>query len=225
MRIWVAPLLLSVLLTGCGDGGDDTSAATDADGDDGGIAICRTAAPVDVAADLDGDGAADKLEFLAPVEKCPGAVRLGEDSIPWDVDRPVTAREFSTVRVNGHRGDLVLQTFNHPRGGFEARLYAAVDGKPREITRDGGPLIPFVATDAPTQYVAVTCTSAGFSVLAAAAQAPAGAAPAWDVRRTDYAGKGLVENTAVELAENVPDDGLRDFPGLTGNKLFAGCAR
>jgi hypothetical protein len=223
-------LVVSLVLAGCGDQGDDSPRASSTPtsswcrSSDGGEV--RLASP-----DLDGDGTADPVVWTPASGSCPATLSSsveGLESAPtlaWD-PQP-TARDASVVRLPGRTGDLLVLLQQHPRGGFQAHLYGYDHGDLEELAVDGKPILPFVATDALADPVSATCVEGGFEVLQARAHAPVGVVPAWDVHRTTYAvdGNAVTEGPTTEVADNVLDEDLhKSYRDLVDHSLFADCS-
>jgi hypothetical protein len=232
MRMWVlaAPVVMSLLLAGCGDETDATttepstapSTSACARGDQPDVPLAR--------ADLDGDGAVEPVSFSPPAGDCPGALTteaLDADAGPTlDWDPQPTSRDASVVRIPGRSGDLVVLLEQHARGGFQVHLFGYAAGTLEELLVNGKPVFPFVATDVTSTPLAATCTVDGFEVTEARAHQPVGVAPAWDVDRTTYAvdGNTVTEGATTEIADNVLDDQLRtQYRNLVQHSLFENC--
>ncbi|MGY2874824.1 hypothetical protein ACVW00_002014 [Marmoricola sp. URHA0025 HA25] len=232
MRAFVLAALLAVVLGGCGDQRADPKAQAPSTPTS---SWCRSepdAAPVAVAADLDGDGKTEEVTYAAAGKQCPGAGSLSARVSGHDVvavveeELPVTAGELEALRIAGHQGDVVLMTPRHPRGGFDVHLFGYADGKLAELRVDGKPVVPFVATDTMTTPLAATCTADGFDITEGRAHQPIGIAPAWDVYRTSYTVHGLTvaKGPTTEVADNVLDEQLRSkYRGLVDHSLFENC--
>lgn len=229
-RSWVfAGACLAVILAGCGNEDAGPSSAPRATTADAADTCTAPSAEVSakVAADVDGDGAADVVKYTGAIGDC--APTLGTDStgsVRVASDLPLRSQDLSTIVIPGHEGAVVLARFSHPRGGFEARLYGVEDGAFSELTIDGDAVVPFVATDAPTSYVSAECTSAGFEITRAEAHQPVGVVPAWDVHSTAYTVDGTTVTAAPEqeVADNVLDEDLaQQYPDLVDNELFENC--
>ena len=152
----IASCLLVVLLTGCGNESHPADAAAPSGTAPTKIGTCATDAPgvtkaTDLArVDLDGDGAPDQVKVTAPDGSCPNVVfaklPAGYVSAQVPTDGPPVRAAFG-VTVQGHDGALLITQQAHPRGGFQLRAYAAGDDGLQELTYQGKPLFPFVATD------------------------------------------------------------------------------
>lgn len=115
-----------------------------------------------------------------------GSGVAGVDVAPLDLD-PTTARVVTLASHGGEPRQLLrVDGGSHPRGGFQPHLFALYDGI-TEVTLDGGPLLPFVATDGGAAPMTARCDdSGGIAVLTATTSEPPGVVLAWDVRRTTY---------------------------------------
>ena len=98
------------------------------------------------------------------------------------------------VRLTGHAGDLLVTRQDSPRGGFQTRIFAYAGGKVTEVTAQGRPLVPFVATDVPQQPTSVDCQGGRIVVSQAVGARPAGTT--WTVRQTAYALDGATASPA-----------------------------
>jgi len=224
----VAPLVLA----GCGDSGDPPRASSSPSSS---TSACRgqaAAPPVDVKADLDGDGARETVAYWGPSTECPSepsltAVVAGKEVRALVQDElPLTAGDLHVVRISGRTGELLLATAHHPRGGFQARLIGYADGKLEELTVDGSPIFPFVATDVLTDPISATCVDGGFAITTARRHEPVGVVAAWDVYRTTYAvdGNAVTAGAATEIADNVLDKDLpKKYSDLVHYRLFESC--
>lgn len=235
--IWLlaATATMSVLLAGCGDGrGDGGGPAADPTPTST-TSWCREqpeGLPVTLTADLDGDGGPETVTYVPAGRRCPGGPSLvvegstGELHVEVADDLPVTRDGLAVVRVPGRKGDLVLLTPHHPRGGFQAHLFGFAGDRLEELTDDGKPVFPFVATDAPSDPLSARCVDGGFEILRARAHQPVGVVPAWDVDRTTYAVEGneVTRRATTEVADNVLDEQLeKRYGDLVHHRLFANC--
>jgi hypothetical protein len=215
-------VLLALLVAGSGD---TDPPSTQSNGPClGDLPVLRS-----IKADLDGNGTNEDVQLTGPRGECGAALRV------------VAERSFALVLADGYepvpdslrdlgigRGDshVFLLRSEHPRGGFEVRLFAITPGRVDELTIDGKPVIPFVATDAPTEHVSAECTQHGFTVTEAVAHQPVGVLPAWDVYRTTYEvdGNDLTRGDRTEIADNVLEDELpTTYPHVVANELFENC--
>ena len=226
MRLLGLVVVLPFLLAGCGDAGSPRSEASPS------ASACRGhATPVPlVKADLDGDGRPDELDFDPPSGSCTGGLSSSvaglraAPTVDWDASG--AARDVAVVRVPGRAGDLVLLKEQHPRGGFQAHLYGYADGRLAELTVDGKPVFPFVATDVLTDPISARCTDGGFEVLHGRRHQPVGIVPAWDVFRTTYAvdGNTVRPGPTTKVADNVLEkDFATTYADLVRYALFENC--
>ena len=93
-------------------------------------------------------------------------------------------------------GQLLVTRADHPRGGYQLRVYAADGRRARpSSTVDGQPLVPFVATDVQEHPSASTAPTAGWSSPRRRPRAGRRASdlghPADDVRRRRHDGHAL----------------------------------
>jgi hypothetical protein len=99
----------------------------------------------------------------------------------------------------------------HPRGGFQPHLFLVSDTV-REVTVDGQPVLPFVATDGGMAPMTATCTDdGGVAVLSATTSEPPGVVLAWDVERTTYdiTAGGAVLTGSEQIEDHIADPLLR----------------
>ncbi|MBO9521113.1 MAG: hypothetical protein J7518_06200 [Nocardioidaceae bacterium] len=222
MRLSVLIVLLAALAAGCGDA--DTP-ATQPDGPClGDLPVLRS-----IKADLDGNGTDEDVQLTGPRGECGAALRVVADRsfalvLAGGYDPvPDSLRDLGVGHGDSH---VFLLRSDHPRGGFEVRLFAITPGRVDELTIDGKPVIPFLAADAPTEHVSADCTRHGFTVTEAVAHQPVGIVAAWDVYRTAYEvdGNYLTRGDRTEVADNVLEDELpAKYPDVVENRLFPGC--
>src|SRR3954469_11192662 len=97
-------------------------------------------------ADLDGDGTADTVKVTAAGGECGNTLfaKLGDSyaSTALGDDEPPVTSSFA-VDLKGHEGQLFVTKADHPRGGYQLRVYAAASGQLAELEKDGQPLVPF----------------------------------------------------------------------------------
>ena len=229
MRGLATALAVLSLATGCGTG-DERSAdrarrCTVEDAAHGGRVVAT--------ADLDGHTGPEELRLRGPRSgQCRNRLVAVIDGrvAAADVGRlDLAAKPGTVVHLRGRGGDLVLlESKAHPRGGWQPHLFAAggPDGL-AEVTVDGRPLLPFVATDGGGSPMTATCTpSGGIAVFTAIAHEPPGVVLAWDVTRTTYSLRnGRAVSTGSTLVEEAAADPTlrRERPELFSGRLFAGC--
>ena len=111
----------------------------------------------------------------------------------------------------GREGALLVTRQDHPRGGFQLRLYAAGPDELVELKTDDGPLVPFVAPDVQERPLSVDCADGGVVLTEAVAHKPPGVIFAWDIQRTTYAVEGgeVTAGETEEIADNVLPAQLR----------------
>jgi hypothetical protein len=230
MRKILLGLVLGVplVLAGCGDQTDDRPGSATSP-------TCPEPAAhgkaVEVLrADLDGDGTADRISSVPATSSCRAAVIASvgghEGSVPLDDALPIPSGSSFAITVPGRQGELAVVRQEHPRGGFQVHLIGYADGKLGELTVDGRPVLPFVATDAMTTPLAAGCVADGFEVTDARAHQPIGVMPAWDVYRTTYRvdGTEVTRGETAEVADNVLDPQLRSgYRKLMHYSLFQNC--
>jgi hypothetical protein len=135
------------------------------------------------------------------------------------------------VRPGGAGGSVLVLARGKPvpRGGYQLHLLAPTgNGSLAEVTNDGRPLLPFVATDGGGLPMTAACTKDGKVVVyTAQAHQPPGVALAWDVTGTTYTLHGdTAQQSATKLVRKaVADPTLRkQMPDLFHPaKVFAGC--
>jgi len=236
-------LLLAALVTSCG-----TAAPPDRSGDSAGPAGGGSPAAWgrctvdDVAAAgvslgrLDGDGGAVHLRLVEPGEgPCAGGL-VGRTPEGVDgVDVSGLGLDPSTAHVVHLRGPgdgsahelLLVEGGAHPRGGFQPHLFTAYGGL-HEVTLDGNPLLPFVATDGGGLPATARCGDEGtVEVLTATTSEPPGVILAWDVQRTTYriTAAGVEKVDSEQVRDHAADPVLRkELPQLFDpDGFFADC--
>jgi hypothetical protein len=232
----LACLTVLLLLAGCGSGeqkGGENGAA-DSSGSTPMVGKCAADAPeVQVArtlatVDLDGDGTAETVKVTGSGGECPNTVfaKVGSRSFaaPTDDGPPVT-NAFG-VAIPGRTGRLLVTRSDHPRGGYQLRVYAAGPAELDELQIGGNPLVPFLATDVQEHPFSIDCGDGGLIVTEAVAHEPPGVAAAWDIRRTTYVFEGVrvTPGTTAEVADNVlPSQLGQKYPDLVRHTAFASC--
>ncbi len=164
--------------------------------------------------DLDGSGVPAEVGWVPPetASPCSGslvatldgevtALRLGDTVLEADSAR--------VVQLSGSGRQLLLvHADQHPRGGYDLRLFGADEGRLGEALQDGRPLLGFVATDGGAAPATATCTpEGGIALFEARTHEPPGIVLAWDVYRTTYSLDGM---TAVRVGEDQVRDGIAD---------------
>jgi hypothetical protein len=224
----IALAVLLLALSGCGDGGGTGPGSTPTRS----TSVCRgDKVPILVTrADLDGDGTLDEVSFRPASGSCPAdlwsSVRGLRAAPTLDWDASAAGSTAAAVRVPGRTGDLVLLLQQHPRGGFQAHLFGYADGRLAELTVDGRPVLPFVATDVPSDPISTRCVDGGFEATEGRAHEPIGVVPAWDVYRTTYTvdGNAVTEGATTEVADNVLEKDFRtQYADLVRHALFENC--
>jgi hypothetical protein len=184
------------------------------------------AAPVAALVLLSGCGSADEPDAGSTggsaESSAPAPSPTGTPSLPGEP--PVTST--FDISVPGLADPLLVTRQDHPRGGFQLRVFAAEDGSWKELEVDGHSLVPFVATDVQEQPLSVDCAKGAIVVTRAVAHEPAGIAFAWDVQRTSYAVQGsqVTAGETEEVADNVlPKQLPTTYPGLGKHEAFTSC--
>ena len=180
-------------------------------------------------ADLDGDGKDEAIKLTAPDGDCANLLfaKLGEGFVhaQMPVGGPPLSKAFA-VEVPGREGALLVTRQDHPRGGFQLRLYAAGQDELVELRTDDGPLLPFVALDVQEHPLSVDCADGGVVVTEAVAHKPPGVMFAWDIQRTTYAVEGgeVTAGETEEIADNVLPAQLKSkYPDLVDYSAFKSC--
>ena len=151
----------------------------------------------------------------------------GLDVSGLDLD-PSTAEVVRLDGLGAGSGAVLrIDGGTHPRGGFQPHLFLVSDSV-RELTVDGQPLLPFIATDGGMAPMTATCTDdGGVAVLTATTSEPPGVVLAWDVERTTYdvSGAGAVQTGTEQVEDHIADPLLRrDMPELfEPGALFENC--
>ncbi len=250
-RSLVAPAVASLLLlalTGCGSAPQSSpertpqksaeeSATSDQQPSAGasGVEGCPAGSPALAQArtltraDLDGDGKPEAVRLTGPGGDCPDTlfaeVGQGLLSARLPSGTPPVARAFA-ARPPGLEHDLLVTRQDHPRGGFQVRLFAAGEDGLAELEADGHSLVPFVALDVDEHPLSLDCADGGVVLTEALPHRPEGTRPTWDVQRTTYAvdGTAVTAGKPEQLAESVPPAGLaQEHPALLDHAVLEGC--
>jgi hypothetical protein len=116
-------------------------------------------------ADLDGDGKAEVVRLYPARGECPPAAMIDGTfltaSLPAD-EPPVTSA--FAIAPSWADGQLLVTRSEHPRGGYQLRIFTLDGDDLTELTVDGQPLVPFVATDTSQPATTVACSDDGFVV-------------------------------------------------------------
>lgn len=237
------PALALVLLAGCGsaeqgsrDAADKEQTSSPRSSPSGSPSAspssCTQTVKTVAQADLDGDGTREQVQVgTGGGGTCPDnlsvAGKVGDPYVGVDLptDEPPVRSGFG-VAVPGRKGELVVTRQDHPRGGFQLRVYAAGDGKLVELEVDGHSLVPFAALDVQEHPLSIDCTNGGVVITEAVAHEPPGVMFAWDIRRTPYVvdGTTVTAGTAKEIADNVlPGQLGAKYPDLVKYTAFKSC--
>jgi hypothetical protein len=180
-------------------------------------------------ADLDGDGKSEAVKLTAPDGDCANLLfaKVGEGFV--NTQMPVGGLPLSkafAVEVPGRDGALLVTRQDHPRGGFQLRLYAAGPDGLVELRTDDHPIVPFVALDVQERPLSIDCADGGVVLTEAVAHKPAGVMFAWDIQRTTYAVEGgvVTKGETEEIADNVLPAQLKSkYPELVDYSAFKSC--
>ena len=180
-------------------------------------------------ADLDGDGTGEAVKLTAPDGDCANLLfaKVGEGFLHarLPIGGPPLSKAFA-VEVPGREGALLVTRQDHPRGGFQLRLYAAGPDGLVELKTDDHAIVPFVALDVQERPLSVDCADGGVVLTEAVAHKPAGVMFAWDIQRTTYAVEGneVTRGETEEIADNVLPAQLRSkYPDLVDYTAFKSC--
>ncbi|MCW2762269.1 MAG: hypothetical protein JWR85_2470 [Marmoricola sp.] len=234
-----AAALVALLLAGCGSGEPASAGDKDAGKAEPGsakVGPCPIDSPAVTSArtiatvDLDGDGQGDPVRLTRPDGDCASLLfaQVGDGFV--EAQLPVGEPPLSTafgVQVPGREGQLLVTRQDHPRGGFQLRVYAAGADDLAELKVDGHTLVPFVALDVQEHPLSVDCTAGGVVITEAVAHEPAGVMFAWDIKRTSYAvdGSQVTPGASQEIADNVLQNQLaKTYPDLVKHTAFKSCS-
>ncbi len=226
--------LATVVLAGCGSAEPSgTTAASGAQRSDPGASCAVDAPAVREAAvvaevDLDGDGTPDRVRVTGPGGPCGDQLvaSVGETLVSTPLATGPAVTGGYAVVLPGRDGQLLVTRADHPRGGFQLRVYAAGEEGLVELRSEEETVVPFVATDVEEHPFSIDCTDGGLVLTEAVAHEPAGVVAAWDVVRTTYAvdGTTVTAGPTREIADNVLLGQLAArYPDLVRHTAFAGC--
>lgn len=179
--------------------------------------------------DLTGDGEKTTVRLTGGGGDCPNVLfaKVGKRVLSTNLGAGQPPVGSATViAVPGHNGQVLVTRQDHPRGGFQVRLFASSGGKLQELRSGMESLVPFVGTDTQAHFVSADCADGGIDVTQAVTHEPPGIAAAYDVNRTRITlNEGGVQVAApVEIADNVlPAQLPVRFPALERNDMFRGC--
>ena len=236
MGMWRA-LVVAVLLVvaGCGSAESGSGSASKSKPSST-VSVCMAGKDRLLAkADVDGDGSKELILLTKPAsakDECPPtltATRSADEpskaEVPLSSDDPPVTSAFA-VAPPGQDQQLIVTKANHPRGGYQLRVYAAHGEDLVELTSEGKPLLPFVATDVQEDPWSIDCSADGLVFTHAVAHEPAGIVPAWDIKQTTYAldGTTVTAGPTKEIADNVLAKELgAKYPDLVKHSAFASC--
>lgn len=179
--------------------------------------------------DLRGNGDPTTVRLTGGGGDCPNTLfaKVGKQVLSAQMgDQQPPVVSGSVIQVPGHDGQVLVTRQDHPRGGFQVRLFAASGDTLRELRSGKETLVPFVGTDTEAHFVSADCAADGIEVTQAVTHEPPGIAAAYDVTRTHIT---LADGTAkvgdpVKIADNVlPGQLPKKFPALERNDMFRGC--
>ncbi len=222
-RTTIPALLVLTLLGGCGAEAPQAEPSGPSQWGDCTVEALDSAGGREVATLDDDGGRADARVRLLPSGDGPCAGGLvaqvgshvtGLDAAGLDLD----AASAKVVDLEGDSGQLlVVNGAAHPRGGFQPHVFSLTGGL-HEVLVDGGPLLPFVATDGGGTPVTATCRGeGGIDVLTATTSEPPGVVLAWDVQRTSYRLEGgrATATGSEQIRDHTADPVLREeMPAL-----------
>jgi hypothetical protein len=224
MRTLGTAAVLSALLGLSACGSQAGSSAPDTAG-------CVGQGTVVARADLDGKGQPTTVRLTGSGSGPCADLLLADGGASAEVGGlDLVPKQGTVVHLHGADApDLVLLSSQpHPRGGWQPHLFGS-GGETGliEVTSDGRPVVPFVATDGGAPPMTATCTpEGGIALVTAVAHEPPGVVLAWDVTETTYTVKdGRAETTGSKLVEEAAADPLlrRERPELFDGTLFANC--
>ncbi|MET0998328.1 MAG: hypothetical protein ABWX73_06405 [Marmoricola sp.] len=240
----LGPALALILLAGCGSAADPGSGDAAGSGPSesptpsASVAAEPGCTPVEGApriaqvlasVDLDGDGTPDPVGLTGAEDPCPGqlSAEIGDrdEFVALPADEPPVSAAFA-VAIPGRTGEVLVTRQDHPRGGFQTRVFALAGDEFAQLEVEGGPLVPFVATDVQEHPVSIDCGDNVITVTEAVAHEPPGVMAAWDVRQTTYAVQGVTvtKGPTREIADNVlPRQLKQQHPELEKNAVFPSC--
>jgi hypothetical protein len=181
-------------------------------------------------ADVDGDGTSDQVRLKQASGACPpalvAATHAAHSPLAGDLSsgEPPVSTAFAVDPGSGSQ--LVVTRADHPRGGYQLRVYAAGTDKLVELTSGGQPLLPFVATDVQEHPWSIDCSQDGLVFTEAVAHQPVGIVPAWDIEQTTYSlnGTTVTKDATTEVADNVLQQDLAaKYPDLVQHSSFESC--
>jgi hypothetical protein len=221
----LGPLVLTAVLlaaSGCGSDSPETASYDDAGCNGKGQVVAR--------ADLDGDGTDEPVRLIGPgPTQCADTLLASAVKKIADVDGlDLVADGAATVHLRGGPDLVLVYSRSHPRGGAQPHLFGAGDDdRLREVTADGDPVVPFVATDGGAAPMTATCTQdGGIAVLTGTASQPPGVVLAWDLSQTSYEIQDA-EVTGTDTStvrRDAADPVLRkEMPELFDGSLFSDC--
>lgn len=179
--------------------------------------------------DLDGSGGPEPVRLTAAGSDCPNVLfaEVGDRyfAAPFPGDQPPLSRAFG-VALPGHQGELLVTRQDHPRGGFQLRVFAAAADRLAELRVKDRSLVPFVALDVEEHPWSIDCRDGGLVLTEAVTHEPAGVVFAWDIKRTTYSLEGaeVTAGPTEEIADNVlPEQLSTKYAELVRHAAFPTC--
>src|SRR4051812_8243396 len=132
LRVALIGLVCGLLLAGCGSGSSPDNADSGGGAVSAKVGTCRAdstsiqQAKMVAATDVDGDGKADPVSLTAVDGKCPDVlfakVSGGYLSTQLPSGQPPVTSVFG-IDLPGRDGSLLVTRQDHPRGGFQVRVF------------------------------------------------------------------------------------------------------
>lgn len=234
MRV-LAATVAGVLLAGCGSAGPSASSDSSPTKSPAKVGSCEVGDPGVLGArtvarvDLDGDGQQDAVKLTAASGACPDLLFAkrgpGYVTAQLPTSEPSVSAVFG-VDLAGVNGSLLVTRQDHPRGGFQLRVYMTSGAQLTELTVGRRSLLPFVALDVEEHPWSIDCGDGGLVFTEAVAHQPHGVVATWDIRRTTYTVSGgqITPGPTSEIADNVlPGQLAAKHPALAEHTAFASC--
>lgn len=228
----IPALLVLTLLGGCGAEAPQAEPSGPSRWGDCTVEALDSAGGHEVATLDDGDRPDTRIRLVPPGDgPCAGGLVAQSGDGVTGLDAAGLDLEVASAKVVDLGGDsgqlLVVNGGAHPRGGFQPHVFSPAGGL-HEVLVDGGPLLPFVATDGGGTPVTATCRDdGGIDVLTATTSEPPGVVLAWDVLRTTYRldGGEAATTGSEQIRDHTADPVLREeMPALfEPDRFFSDC--